>query len=170
MRLTAFVARRRVTLGFVLGAVALFLARPTWPSLAVGVPIAVAGEALRFWAAGHLETGREVTVSGPYRWTRHPIYLGSSLMGLGLAVASASLVVILLVLGYLSFTLTVAAFAEERHLETRFGEAYQRYRAGDLKPVSRRFSASRAWRNGEHRTVAGLLCVAAYLIARAATS
>ena len=40
-----------------------------------------AGEALRIWAAGHLEKGREVTASGPYRWTRHPLYLGSTIIG-----------------------------------------------------------------------------------------
>jgi protein-S-isoprenylcysteine O-methyltransferase Ste14 len=167
MRLSAFVARRRVTLGFVLGVVALALARPTWGSLSVGIPVALAGEALRLWAAGHLEKGREVTSSGPYRLVRHPLYIGSSLMGVGLAVASANLVVILLVIGYLALTLTVAARAEERHLESRFGEAYERYRSGEAEAAGRRFSLSRAYRNGEHRTVVGLLLVAAFLLARA---
>ena len=41
------------------------------------------GEALRIWAAGHLEKGREVTASGPYRLTRHPLYLGSSIIASG---------------------------------------------------------------------------------------
>ncbi len=51
---------------------------------------AIAGEALRIWAAGHLNKSREVTSSGPYRWFAHPLYVGSSIMGVGLAVASGS--------------------------------------------------------------------------------
>ena len=54
----------------------LWLAQPTPRSLLIGGAIAVAGELLRIWAAGHLEKGREVTRSGPYRLTRHPLYLG----------------------------------------------------------------------------------------------
>ncbi len=69
-----WLARRRVPLGFACAAAAVWLARPTPRSLAIGSAIAVAGELLRIWAAGHLEKGREVTVSGPYRFTRHPLY------------------------------------------------------------------------------------------------
>ena len=42
-----------------------------------------AGEALRMWAAGHLNKSREVTSSGPYRFVAHPLYVGSSMMGAG---------------------------------------------------------------------------------------
>jgi hypothetical protein len=59
-------ARNRVRLGFAASALALWLARPTPTSLMAGAIVAVAGEALRIWAAGHLEKGREVTASGPY--------------------------------------------------------------------------------------------------------
>ncbi len=45
------------------------------------------------WAAGHLNKSREVTASGPYRWVAHPLYVGSSIMGVGLAIASGSLIV-----------------------------------------------------------------------------
>jgi protein-S-isoprenylcysteine O-methyltransferase Ste14 len=69
-------ARLRVPLGFLCGALAFWLARPTLASIAAGMAIAVAGEALRIWAAGHIEKGREVTRSGPYRLVRHPLYLG----------------------------------------------------------------------------------------------
>jgi len=85
-----FLARYRVRLGFVAAIGALVLAKPTMRTLALGGAIAIAGELLRVWAAGHLEKGREVTVSGPYRLTRHPLYVGSSIMGLGFAVASNS--------------------------------------------------------------------------------
>src|SRR5262245_2562960 len=79
-------ARARVPLGFVFGLVVLWLATPTPTLLLIGLPIALIGEALRVWAAGHLEKSREVTQSGPYRLFRHPLYVGSSLMGIGLTV------------------------------------------------------------------------------------
>ena len=74
-------ARYRVRLGFAGAAVALILATPTPASLALGAAVASIGEAIRIWAAGHLDKGREVTSSGPYRFTRHPLYLGSSIIG-----------------------------------------------------------------------------------------
>ena len=55
--------------------------------------MAVVGEAIRVWAAGHLEKSREVTRSGPYRFTRHPLYLGSSFIAVGVMLAANSLVV-----------------------------------------------------------------------------
>ncbi len=55
------IVRLRVPLGFVFGVAAVWLSRPTWNSLAFGTTIAVIGEAVRVWAAGHLEKGREVT-------------------------------------------------------------------------------------------------------------
>src|SRR5687767_9826396 len=86
-------ARWRVPLGFLFAVAALILSRPTLRSLALGVMVAAPGEALRIWAAGHLEKSREVTRSGPYRLTRHPLYAGSALMGAGLAIASGSVTV-----------------------------------------------------------------------------
>ncbi len=165
MSATTFFARWRVTLGFACGVAALVLARPTRGSLLVGAPIALAGEALRIWAAGHLEKSREVTSSGPYRWTRHPLYVGSTLLGAGLAVASNSAVVAVLTVGYLALTLTAAARSEEQHLESKFGPAYGEYRRGAAAGAARRFSVARARRNGEHRTLAGVLLVLAYLLA-----
>jgi protein-S-isoprenylcysteine O-methyltransferase Ste14 len=158
-----WLARRRVTLGFVCAAVALWLARPTPRSLAIGSAIAIAGELLRIWAAGHLEKGREVTVSGPYRFTRHPLYVGSSLIGAGIAIASASAVVATLAAVYLIATLTAAIRSEERHLTDKFGAAYPDYRQGRAPEAARRFSAARAMRNREYRAVSGLAAALALL-------
>ena len=68
--MTRLLARFRVALGFGLAAVVLWVATPTWPSLALGGAIALAGEALRLWAAGHLEKSKEVTSSGDRKSTR----------------------------------------------------------------------------------------------------
>lgn len=150
------VARLRVPLGFLSGILVLWLAEPTPRTFAIGAAIALAGEALRIWAAGHLEKGREVTTSGPYGLTRHPLYMGSTLMGIGLAIASASLVVVLLVVVYLAITLSAAIRTEESHLTEKFGEVYPAYRAGRADGVERGFSAERAMRNREYRAVIGL--------------
>jgi protein-S-isoprenylcysteine O-methyltransferase Ste14 len=158
-----WLARRRVLLGFVAGAAAVWLATPTRRSLAVGASIAIVGELIRMWAAGHLEKGREVTVSGPYRYTRHPLYAGSAVMGIGLAVAASSIAVALLVILYLSVTLAAAIRTEEAHLTEKFGPEYPRYRSGHAPSVSRRFSVARAFRNREYRALIGLAATLALL-------
>jgi len=158
-----WLARRRIVLGFIAGGVALWLARPTPRTLAIGCVIALAGEVIRIWAAGHLEKGREVTTSGPYRWTRHPLYAGSGLMGVGLAVAANSSIVAALVVAYLALTIGATVRAEEAHLTEKFGRAYPTYRAGAGPRVARRFSLARAMRNREYRATAGLLAVLALL-------
>jgi len=153
------IARVRVTMGFVAGLAALWLAQPTWQTLTIGGLIALVGEGVRIWAAGHLEKGREVTTSGPYAFTRHPLYVGSSIIGAGVAIASASAIVAILVIAYLVTTLTAAIRTEEQHLTEKFGEAYPDYRAGRAAGESRRFSLTRAKRNREYRALIGLLVV-----------
>jgi protein-S-isoprenylcysteine O-methyltransferase Ste14 len=111
----------RVTLGFAAGVLVLALARPTAFSLAVGTVIALLGELLRVWAAGHLNKSREVTSSGPYRWLAHPLYVGSSIMGAGLALASSRLSAAVVIALYLGMTLTAAIRSEENFLRTAFG-------------------------------------------------
>lgn len=158
-----FLARYRVRLGFLAAALAIWFARPTRTSALAGAIVACAGEGIRIWAAGHLEKGREVTASGPYRLTRHPLYLGSLLIGVGVALACANVVAALLVLGYLAVTLTAAIRSEEAHLTAKFGSAYPAYREGRAPGVHRRFSVERAVRNREYRAATALVIVLALL-------
>lgn len=150
-------ARWRVTLGFVFAAVVLWLAHPTPRSLMTGAIVAILGESIRLWAAGHLEKSKEVTMSGPYRYTRHPLYLGSSLIGIGMAIVSNSLVVAAIVMVYLALTLTAAMRSEEAHLREKFGDAYDAYAEKRAPQVERAFSFQRAIYNREHHTIAGLI-------------
>jgi protein-S-isoprenylcysteine O-methyltransferase Ste14 len=156
-RLAATLARWRVTLGFVTAAVVVVLAQPTWTSWAIGLAIAVAGETIRVWAAGHLEKSREVTRSGPYRWIRHPLYAGSAVMAVGIVVAARSPVVGAIVAVYAGATLLAAIRTEEAFLQRTFGDTWTHYRASRAEPVARRFSLARARRNREHRAAAGLV-------------
>ena len=157
MTLASLLVRRRVALGFVAGAIVLVLAQPTWASWRLGLAIAVVGEGLRLWAAGHLEKSREVTRSGPYRWTRHPLYAGSTVVALGAAVAANSVVVAVIAAAYLAATIPAAMRAEEAYLRRTFGETYDLYRRAEFPSMDRRFSFERAWRNREYRAVAGLI-------------
>ena len=162
----ARLARLRVPLGFLCAIVVLWAARPTRGSLAAGAGIAAVGELLRIWAAGHLNKSREVTASGPYRWVAHPLYLGSSIMGAGLAVACANALVAGLIALYLAVTLTAAMRSEEAFLRRTFGDGYDRYRRGEAQPA-KRFEFAQAMANREYRAVIGLLFVTLLLIWKA---
>ena len=161
--LTRQLARWRVPLGYVLAIVAFWLAAPTPLSLALGAIVGAIGEAFRIWAAGHLEKGREVTTSGPYALTRHPLYVGSSIMGAGLAIGAHNVAVAAMVGIYLAVTITAAIRSEEAHLTDKFGGDYPAYRRGSAAPAERRFSLERALRNREYRALAGLALVLALL-------
>jgi len=150
-------ARYRVALGGLMAALTLWFAHPTGASLAAGAIIASLGAALRLWAAGHVEKSREVTSSGPYRYTRHPLYLGSTIVGIGVAVAAGNPWLGLAIVGYLATTLTAAMKAEEAHLREKFGDAYDRYASKQAPMMARSFSWERAWRNREHHALAGLI-------------
>ena len=148
-------ARKRVALGFAAGAIAIVLAQPTWSTWRSGLAIALVGEAIRVWAAGHLEKSREVTRSGPYRWTSHPLYLGSIIIALGVVVAGRSIVVAAFVLVYMAVTIGSAIAVEERFLRDKFGTMYEDYKRGAT--VARPFSLERVVRNREYRAFAGLV-------------
>ncbi len=132
-------ARFRVPLGF---------AAPRWawpraadtPVAPIGGVVAVVGETVRVWASGHIEKGREVTRSGPYRFVRHPLYLGSAIIGVGFMIAARNVWVVVLVTAYLATTLLAAMRSEEAALDAKFSGEYSAYRDGRAEPVDRPFS------------------------------
>jgi protein-S-isoprenylcysteine O-methyltransferase Ste14 len=162
-----FFARFRVGLGFLFGVVVFWLAAPTRLSIVAGLPIAVAGEGIRVWAAGHLNKSREVTRSGPYRFVAHPLYLGSSILGAGLAIAAHSLPVAMIIAAYLAITLTSAIRSEEAFLKRVFSDAYEEYRHTGIVDHDRHFSLSRAMANREYRAVAGAVVALLLLVWKA---
>src|SRR6202166_1583564 len=87
----AQIARRiRVPLGFLFAVFYFWLARPTWRSIAVGAMVIVPGLLIRARASGHVRKNEVLATSGPYAYTRNPLYLGSLLIGLGFCVAAGS--------------------------------------------------------------------------------
>jgi len=123
----AWAARWRVPLGFGLGVAFLVFAQPTPRFLAAGAIVALVGLIVRAYAAGCLDKNRSLAVSGPYAYTRNPLYLGSSIMGCGFAIAGHSWP---LGLGFIVLFVAVywpVMLREEEFLHQQFGETYDRY-------------------------------------------
>jgi protein-S-isoprenylcysteine O-methyltransferase Ste14 len=103
-----------------MAAIYLWLARPSWPSLAAGGAIVVIGVALRAYASGHLRKATELTTTGPYAYTRNPLYLGSLIIAAGLALAARSLwIAVAMTATFVAIYLPVMDF-EERFLASHF--------------------------------------------------
>lgn len=117
------IARRiRVPLGFALAALYLWLAAPTWTSIAAGMLIAVLGLVLRAVASGHITKDSALTTTGPYAYTRNPLYLGSVIMAGGFALAARSWwIALAMALMFLIIYLPVVG-EEETYLRAHFPE------------------------------------------------
>jgi protein-S-isoprenylcysteine O-methyltransferase Ste14 len=117
------VARRiRVPLGFAFALLYFWLARPTWQSLALGSILIVPGLLIRALASGHVRKNEALATSGPYAYTRNPLYLGSLLIGIGFAAAARSWWVgVILVVMFFAIYLPVIR-SEEAFLRETFPE------------------------------------------------
>lgn len=107
----------------------LILAEPTLRLMLIGGALAVVGGVIRGWAACTIRKNRILTTTGPYAYTRNPLYLGSFLVGLGVVVGSGSFWLLALFLVFFTVVYTRTMRAEERHLEELFGEDFRNYAA-----------------------------------------
>jgi len=132
------IARRiRVPLGFLFAVLYFWLARPSWKSLMLGAIGVVAGLLIRALASGHVRKNEALATSGPYAYTRNPLYLGSLLMGLGFCAAARSWWVgLALVVMFFAIYLPVIR-DEERFLRGKFSE-FEEY-AGRVPRMFPRF-------------------------------
>lgn len=115
------VAKRiRVPMGFAFTAVFLILARPTGRTMGLSLLLVVPGLWLRAYASGYVRKNAELTTSGPYGYTRNPLYLGSMLIAFGFGAAAASWWVVgcLAVLFAAIYVPTIQG--EEEYLRARF--------------------------------------------------
>ncbi len=126
---TNFWIRWRVRTGYPIGIAAFWFARPQWKWVISGVAIAFLGLLLRGYAAGHLRKHKQLATSGPYAFTRNPLYFGSMLLAAGFSVASRSLISTALLAAYLAVFYPVVIRREQTELATLYGAAFAEYAA-----------------------------------------
>jgi protein-S-isoprenylcysteine O-methyltransferase Ste14 len=123
----AVFARWRVRLGYILAVFVLWFARPTPECVAIGAAIGLIGLWLRAYAAGYLHKQEKLTVTGPYAYTRNPLYLGSAILALGVGVATRSWISAAILLLYFAVVYSVVMRREEGELLGHHGAAFQAY-------------------------------------------
>lgn len=161
--------RWRVPLGFLSAGIFILFARPRPITLGAGAMISILGLLIRAWASGHIRKNDALAVSGPYAYSRNPLYLGSFLLGLGFTVA-ANRWELALVFGVLFLGIYFPVMrVESATLEGLFGEKYRQYASEvplflpRLVPyqgegaTKTSFDASLYLRYREYRAVLGLL-------------
>lgn len=137
--------RWRVRAGLAGAVMILVLARPDPLSLIIGFAVCLPGLWLRTWASGHLKKNKELAVTGPYRYSRNPLYLGNMIIGSGFVIGSRSLWVlgVFIVYFFLFYPLIIRIEAEK--MESLFPEEYGKYKAQtpSLFPFKRPFTSSK---------------------------
>jgi protein-S-isoprenylcysteine O-methyltransferase Ste14 len=157
------IQKLRVPLGFVVAGAVFYLASPTRLSIAIGLPIAIAGAAVRALAAGVIKKDSRLATSGPYAWTRNPLYLGSSLLALAFAVMSWNAIAAALLLVPSCVIYPNVIRKEESHLERLFGNEFRNYRQRvpcflpRFRPSKLSFSLAQYISNAEYNTALGLI-------------
>lgn len=119
--------RFRVWSGICLAGVGTYMAQPCWPYIGWGSFFLMAGVLWRLWAAGYIHKDRELTLDGPYGGHRHPLYFGTFLMGIGLAMMVHQVLFWGIILGYLLVVYGVTIRQEEEKLVKSFGDRYRDY-------------------------------------------
>ncbi len=122
-----WIQRWRVPLGFLCAALFILLARPRPLTLAAGIVVSLIGLAIRAWASGHIRKNDALAVSGPYAYTRNPLYFGSFLLGLGYTIASGRWPLALLFVALFVGIYFPVMRVEAATLTTLFREQYERY-------------------------------------------
>jgi protein-S-isoprenylcysteine O-methyltransferase Ste14 len=123
----AFVARWRVRLGYPLAIAVLFFARATPRSILAGALVGAMGLWLRAFAAGYLHKQEVLTVTGPYAYTRNPLYLGSAILTLGIGIAAHSWLSAVILFVYFALVYFIVMRREEKELRLRHGAAFEEY-------------------------------------------
>jgi protein-S-isoprenylcysteine O-methyltransferase Ste14 len=171
------IARLRVPLGFLLAALYVWRARPTAASISIGLAVGALGLLLRAAAAGHIRKNDLLATTGPYRYTRNPLYLGSTLLAAGFLIAGRDWLTAIGAAALLAGIYLPVIRREESFLEARFGDDFRRYCARVPRFVPRRrpadtgrgsgaggFSFALYRRHREYNALLGFVLLAAVLV------
>ncbi len=176
MSAARFFAQWRVRLGYPLAIVVLVFAHPKPSSIVWGALVGVIGLLIRASAAGHLHKQEKLTVSGPYAYTRNPLYFGSAILTLGAAVAINSWISALVLCGYFALFYSIVMRREEGELRFHHGAAFDDYAkavplffprttpAKVSQDASVTFSLPQYKKNREYRAAIGFLVLLVVLV------
>ena len=160
--------RLRVRVGLFLAVFVVLLARPTWISILLGVLISFFGLGIRAWASGHLRKEKALAVSGPYRYSRNPLYVGNFLLGIGVVVGARSWWVLGLFFVYYGVFYPPIIRRERDRMRALFPQQYEEYgkkvplffpSIRKHLPAEGQFSRSLYRQNKEYRALQGTLLI-----------
>ncbi len=122
-----FFVRWRVRLGYPLAIAVLYFSSPTPRSILLGALLGVIGLGVRAYAAGYLHKQEVLTVTGPYAYTRNPLYLGSAMLALGAGIAMRSWISALILILYFAVFYSIVMKREANELRLRHGASFEEY-------------------------------------------
>jgi len=167
--------RFRVRSGLILAIVVILLARPSWTSILLGVLISFFGLAVRAWASGHLSKEKTLAVSGPYRYSRNPLYFGNFLLGIGIVVGARSWWVLGIFILYYGIFYPLIICRERDRMRALFPLQYEDYKKRVplfFPSIRRHLPAKGKWRrslymqNKEYRALQGTVLIWLVLAAK----
>jgi hypothetical protein len=173
---SAFFARWRVRLSYPCAVLVLWFARPTPRSILWGAPLGLLGLFVRARAAGHLHKQELLTVTGPYAYTRNPLYFGSAILTLAAAIATHSWLSAAILCGYFALFYSIVMRREEAELRQHHGAAFDEYSLAvplffpRLTPAklsfggAGSFSSAQYKKNHEYQAAIGFLLLLAVLL------
>ncbi len=129
MKMNEFLSLYRIKLGFVFALLFLVMAKPTVIGMTIGIPIGIMGLLIRLWASGHIKKNKELSVEGPYSYSRNPLYLGSFFAGLGAAIMGSCLIFLVIFLAGFYLVYAAVIKEEEKRLVELFGESFLDYKS-----------------------------------------
>lgn len=119
---SAITRRIRVPLGFVFAVLYLWLAHPDPQFVIAGTVLVVVGLGVRALASGHVKKNEQLTMTGPYAYTRNPLYLGSLLLAMGFILAAKSWWIAGAAAVFFFAVYMPVIFSEEKFLGQKFPE------------------------------------------------
>jgi protein-S-isoprenylcysteine O-methyltransferase Ste14 len=123
-----WIQRWRVPLGFACGIVFILLAKPSLATLLIGAAVSLVGLTIRAWASGHIRKNAQLATSGPYAYSRNPLYLGSFIVGLGFTIAAGQWLLAILFAGLFLGIYYPVMRVEASTLAEMFGGDYDVYK------------------------------------------
>lgn len=163
--LKSAIYRWRVRGGFIGILLAIVLAKPNLTSILIGIAVSLIGLSVRTWASGHLKKEKELTILGPYQYTRNPLYLGNLILGISVVVGSRSWWMLAIFSAYFLLFYPVAVKNEKERMRKLFPQEYEDYKRKvplffpSLKHLSSPHKSRFSWKlykkNKEYRALTG---------------